>query len=276
MNKPKKMGFFTWLANLLGLGNKENSTSKTFKGQQSFNNETISTAPDESVDISDIISENFQKSNKMALVHNFQPDNNLSPKKTTRSFEEIGLLFGLANKANEKQIYLDSIDADISTTRSNLNEDIGKLKGQFNELLSSTKNIKKELRSLIDDLENNRNSTVIKLSKTIRALLMESDFDAVEKKEIINKVLDEGMSAVASVKESIIKSQKTIDEMINSFLAASPLLQINTLYERYLEELKEHQTAKAELQKGFAAGLAIKKNLDEIENIDNSQGDEGE
>jgi ABC-type enterochelin transport system substrate-binding protein len=109
MNKPKKMGFFTWLANLLGLGNKENSTSKTFKGQQSFNNETISTAPDESVDISDIISENFQKSNKMALVHNFQPDNNLSPKKTTRSFEEIGLLFGLANKANEKQTYLDSM-----------------------------------------------------------------------------------------------------------------------------------------------------------------------
>lgn len=274
MNEPKKRGFLTWLANLFGIGNRGKSTSQPSKSQQNFKNETTSSDPVKIKDVPNIISENLQKSNTMATTSNSQ--NNDSPRKTKRSFEEIGLLFGLANKANEKKTYLDSIDADISTTRTNLNEDIGKLKEQFNELLTSTKNIRQELRSLINDLESNRNSTVIKLSKTIRALLMESDFDSAEKKEIINKVLDEGVSAVASVKESIIESQKTIDEMINAFLAESPLVQINTLYERYLEELKEHHMAKAELQKGFAAGLAIKKNLDEIENIDSSQGGEEE
>lgn len=240
-NKKKRRGFFFWRRkknNLNGFEATGNGAQEN--GEESQNGKSNS------------FNESIQsKKNK---VNSTSGDNMRSP-------YEIGLYFGLKNLIKDKDSYAQKIKQEIKDIELDAANHYKNIKSYFDQLIDLTNKAKSHLKDSLKEIYDFQNDGSNNLRKTL--VSTEIIGIASEKKgEIADKI-------VASYLDSLNKMGKSIDDyfnQINSIVKNINDLKVgNEIHQKYIatmDTLRKKEEYIQDLEKGFAFGLSLMKNLE--------------
>lgn len=192
-------------------------------------------------------------------------DNNIltSDKKENkeRTPYEIGMYFGLTGTNDEKKDYAAKIQSEIDTTRTEMDKTYEDVKQYFNDLTTLTQNAQNEFRELFKDLQEHKKNAIKSIKDAFIATLLVG-LDEKKKGEIAEKLIHADMESVSLMEKQIsdylMKLNGIMEQLTKSEVGIA-------LYEKYKEAIEKNNSKSEniqQLEKGYAFGISIKKNLD--------------
>jgi len=174
---------------------------------------------------------------------------------------EIGLYFGLTESIDEKNNYANKIRAELTFAKEETENLFQSVNHEFDQLLEMSRQARKEIELILEEVIKHQEKAAYNLRKTFISTEIIGISES-EKAKLVNQILKSHIESLEemrrSVKETISKLDQDIDLTKN-------LIENDNLYDKYkltMAELSQKEEQIHLLEKGFAFGQSLKKNLD--------------
>jgi wyosine [tRNA(Phe)-imidazoG37] synthetase (radical SAM superfamily) len=249
-------------------------TQKTYKGWflrlldrffpnlSTRRNEAIGSIEKESEERSiepDVI-EQLEINKNDANMTNLNPNGTL-PQRREKTIYEIGMFYGLTDSEDAKEQYAGKIKSILEDSVEDAKRVEGDVRQHFEQLTKTAKDTKKALKESLGDLSEYQKSSVDYFRKIFTSTEMLS-VDDKRRGELAEKLVDSYVKSLDKMKADIDRHLDQIENMVNSI---DELAIRSTILKRYndtLNTLEKTDQQLNELEKGFASGQALKRNLD--------------
>lgn len=188
-----------------------------------------------------------------------QPPNTRVHRKKTYE-EKIGILYGLNGEREKVDDYIENILADIEEYERQMADNYSKVKDIFSEAMKYMDETTTGVSNLNTKIDESKKDTIAKL-REILVTMMPLELDDEFKKNITEAVIEE-KGSLKELSSVIANFNNVLESLANEIKDANYLEKVINLNKDYVKKIADRYEAKIQLEKGYAAGLAMKLNLE--------------